>query len=336
MTDRINRRIVLEAHPEGTFRTTDLRYTEDPVAPLAEGHALIGVDVLSIDAFIRTVMDPGAYHRSLALGSTVTALGVGTVLESTVDTLAPGDQVFGPLGAQTFMAAPAGMFRKLDVSEVPASAYLGAIGMTTGLTAFFGMSEVAQIQPGDTVVVSGAAGAVGSLAGQIARLLGAGQVIGIAGGPAKCAFLVDELGFTAAIDYKNDDVAARLTELAPDGVNVMFDNVGGEILDTVLFQIARGARVVICGAISQYEQMDAVRGPSNYLKLAERRARMEGFDVTTFAAQFAEGEATMKAWLVAGNLVMREHRMHGVEQFPEALHTLLTGGHTGKLLLAIS
>jgi NADPH-dependent curcumin reductase CurA len=185
------------------------------------------------------------------------------------------------------------------------------------------------------VVVSGAAGAVGSVAGQLARLAGASRVIGIAGGPSKVAFLVDELGFDFGIDYKNEDVAKRLAELAPDGVNVMFDNVGGDILDAVLENIVEGSRVVICGAISQYQHMDQVRGPKNYLKLAERHARMEGFAVTHFHAKFAVAEAALAGWLRNGELIVREHVEHGIENFPATLDLLLTGGHTGKLLLQV-
>ena len=249
----------------------DFEFIEQVVEPLAPGMVLVEVNTLSIDAFIRTVLDEGSYHQSVKLGGTVTALGVGCVLESTVAQLVPGDHVFGPLGAQTFATLAATTLRKLDTSAVAPSAYLGALGMTTGLTAYFGIFDVGAVKPGDTVVVSGAAGAVGSVAGQLARIAGASTVIGIAGGPHKAAFLVDELGFDFAIDYKNEDVSTRLREVAPNGVNVMFDNVGGDILDAVLEQIAQGARIVICGAMSQYGQMQQVSGPRNYLKLAERR-----------------------------------------------------------------
>lgn len=332
----VNRKVVLARRPTGTPVDADFEIVDEPVAPLEPGHALVQVDVVGIDAFIRTVLDVGAYHGTASLGAAIVALGVGRVLESTDDALAPGDHVFGPLGAQRFATLPAGALRKLDVSNIGPTAYLGGLGLTTGMTAYFGIFEVGAVQPGDTVVVSGAAGAVGSMAGQLARLAGATKVIGIAGGPEKVAYLTDELHFDAAIDYKNEDVGARLLELAPDGINVFYDNVGGDILDAVLMQIVEGSRVVICGAISQYQNMDDVRGPRNYLKLAERHARMEGFAVTHFHAQFPKAEAALSSWLASGELVMHEHYEHGVDNFPASLRLLLNGGHHGKLLLRIS
>ena len=332
---QVNRKVVLRHRPHGTPLDTDFELVEEVVDPPTPGHVLVQVDVLSIDAFIRTVLDEGGYHATAHIGRAVTALGVGRIIKSNADGLEPGDHVFGPLGAQTIAALPGPALRKLDVSSVPATAYLGALGLTTGMTAYFGIFEVGAVAKGDTVVVSGAAGAVGSIAGQLARLAGAGRVIGIAGGPAKVAFLVNELGFDAAIDYKNEDVGARLRELAPHGVNVFYDNVGGDVLDAVLMEIVEGSRVVICGAISQYQQMDDVRGPRNYLKLAERHARMEGFAVTHFHSRFAEAEAELAGWLKSGELVMREHYETGVENFPAALRLLLNGGHQGKLLLRV-
>ncbi len=331
----VNRKIVLAARPSGLPVLADFRLEEEVVGDPAPGHVIVAVDTLSIDAFIRTVLDDRSYHGSVHLGSTITALGVGHVISSAAPELEPGDAVFGPLGAQTITTLPAVALRKLDVTRVPAITYLGALGLTTGLTAYFGVLEVGAVKPGDTVVVSGAAGAVGSIAGQVARIAGAERVIGVAGGPAKVAFLVDELGYDAAIDYKHDDVDARLAELAPNGIDVFFDNVGGATLDAVLMQIREGSRVVICGAISQYADMDHVTGPRNYLKLAERHARMEGFAVTHFHARFAEAEAALTDWLADGRLVVHEHHEHGIEEFPHALRTLLTGGHVGKLLLDV-
>ncbi len=330
-----NRKVVLASRPVGTPTDSDFRIDEESVGGPADGEVLVQVGTLSIDAFIRTVLDEGSYHSSVRIGGTITALGVGQVLESAFDGLVPGDHVGGPLGAQTIARLPGYALRKLNVADVAPTTYLGALGMTTGLTAYFGIVAVGAVQPGDTVVVSGAAGAVGSVAGQLARIAGAATVIGIAGGPDKIAFLVDELGFDAGIDYKHEDVGVRLRELAPNGVNVMFDNVGGDILDAVLEHIVEGSRVVICGAISQYQQMDHVQGPRNYLKLAERHARMEGFAVTHFHSRFAEAEAALTEWLLDGRLSMREHVERGIDRFPAALHMLLAGGHTGKLLLRV-
>lgn len=332
----INRKVVLVHRPQGNPLDSDFKIVDEPVAALAPGHALVEVDVLGIDAFIRTVLDEGAYHGTASIGAAVVALGVGRVLESNDDTLVPGDHVFGPLGAQTFAALPAGALRKLDVSLVAPKAYLGGLGLTTGMTAYFGIFEVGAVKPGDTVVVSGAAGAVGSMAGQLARLAGASRVIGIAGGPDKVAYLTNDLHLDAGIDYKNEDVSARLQELAPNGIDVFYDNVGGDILDAVLMQIVEGSRIVICGAISQYQNMGDVRGPRNYLKLAERHARMEGFAVTHFHAQFPTAEAALSGWLASGELVMPEHEEVGVENFPATLRLLLNGGHRGKLLLRVN
>jgi NADPH-dependent curcumin reductase len=332
----VNRKVVLRSRPTGTPLDTDFEVVDEVVESPDPGHAIVQVDVLSIDAFIRTVLDEGSYHATAHIGRAVTALGVGRVIESNVDGLGPGDHVFGPLGAQTIALMPGAALRKIDVSSVSPTTYLGALGLTTGMTAYFGIFDVGAVTAGDTVVVSGAAGAVGSIAGQLARIAGATRVIGIAGGPEKAAFLVDELGFDAAIDYKHDDVGLRLRELAPDGINVFYDNVGGDILDAVLMQIVEGSRVVICGAISQYQQMDDVHGPRNYLKLAERHARMEGFAVTHFQAHFPRAEAALRGWLKGGELVMREHYEHGVENFPATLRLLLNGGHHGKLLLRVT
>lgn len=331
----LNKKIVLKSRPGTRPEAANFEYLEEPTAELADGMLLIEVDLLGIDAFIRTTLDEGSFHRGAEIGGVIPALGVGVVLESKADGFVAGDHVFGPLCSQTHAVMPAFTMKKIDTTVAPASAYLGALGLTTGLTAYFGIVDVGQVKPGDTVVVSGAAGAVGSLAGQIARLSGASKVIGIAGGAHKSKFLVDDLKFDAAIDYKNENVAERLDELAPDGINVFYDNVGGDILDDVLMRIVEGSRIVICGGISQYENMDNVRGPKNYLKLAERHARMEGFAVFHFAAHYARAEAQLAEWLRSGELVMREQVEHGVENFPSVMNLLMTGGHYGKLLLKV-
>jgi NADPH-dependent curcumin reductase CurA len=241
-----------------------------------------------------------------------------------------------PLGVQTIATLPEIMLQPIDEKRAPITAYLGILGMTAGLTAYFGIREVGKVQAGETVVVSAAAGAVGSLAGQIARLDGA-NVIGIAGGPDKCRYLTKELGFDAAVDYKGEDVDARLRELAPEGIDVYFDNVGGPMLDIVLDQIREQARVVICGAISQYhgDMSQGVRGPKLYLRLAERHARMEGYAVSHFGAQFGPAQSELADWLAKGALKLPEHVENGIENFGATLQMLFEGGHTGKLMLAV-
>lgn len=337
MAAEINRKVILAERPEGRPGPSHFRVEEEPLAPLDDGFVRVDVSHLSIDAFIRTTLEAVSYHEGTPVGGTIVALGVGRVRESRVDGFEPGDAVYGPLGAQTVATVPGMMIQTVDEKLAPITAYLGVLGMTTGLTAFFGIREVGQVKTGDTVVVSAAAGAVGSIAGQIARLDGAKRVIGIAGGSDKCGLLTNELGFDAAVDYKGEDVDARLRELAPDGIDVYFDNVGGEILDIVLDQIREQARIVICGAISQYEgdMSKGVRGPGLYLRLAERHARMEGYAVTHFGAQFAEAAAELADWLAAGDLKMPEQIEHGVENFGKALNMLFEGGNTGKLILAV-
>ncbi len=331
-----NRKVVLAARPNGVPKPEDFRIEEKPLPPLGEGQVRVDVSHLSIDAFIRTSLEPSGFHGSVPIGGTVVALGVGRVRESRVEALPPGTGVVGPLGAQRVATLPGAMLTAVDEKRAPLTASLGVLGLTTGLTAYVGVRKVGAVRPGERFVVSGAAGAVGSVAGQIAKLDGA-RVIGIAGGPAKARHLVDALGFDAAIDYKNEDVAERLRALAPEGVDVYFDNVGGELLDVVLDQIRPGARVVICGAISQYsgDLSKGVRGPRLYLRLAERRARMEGFAVNHTPEYWAEAEAALAGWLADGRVRLPEQVEQGLERFGAALAMLFDGSHTGKLLLAV-
>lgn len=330
-----NRKIVLRSHPRGKVAPEDFGFVEDDAAPVGDGQVGVSVDYLSIDAFIRTTLDGGGFHQSAKLGGVVPALGVGTVVESRDPAFVVGDVVTGPFCSQEYAVVPAAACGKVDTNLAPATAFLGALSIATGLTAYVGMKYVAKVSGGETVVVSGAAGAVGSLAGQVAKLMGAGRVIGIAGGPEKCAFLVDELGFDAAVDYKAGDVAGRLAELAPNGVDVFYDNVGGDVLDAVLMNLAIEARVVLCGAVSQYENMADVRGPKNYLKIAERDASLLGFTIFHYADKSAEATKAMADWLRSGDIKVREHIEHGIESFPAAVRGLLDGGNTGKFLLKI-
>ncbi len=332
MAAATTRRVVLARRPEGPATLDCFRVEASELAAPQDGQLRVAAECLSVDAFIRTVLYETAYHAPVPIGATLTALGVGRVIESRSPDFAPGDGVFGPIGAQTTAVAPAAMFRRVDEKRAPLRAWIGALGLTTGLTAYMGVRAVGQVAAGDTVVVSAAAGAVGSIAAQIARLDG-GRVIGIAGGPEKCAFLTDRLGCDGAVDYRAGDVDAQLREQAPEGIDVYFDNVGGDLLDVVLDQIRPRARVVICGAISQYDHMDEVRGPSLYLRLAERHARMEGFAVNHFESRYDEAERQLADWLAGGEISMPEHVVHGIERFPEALLTMFSGGNIGKIVV---
>jgi len=336
MTAETNRKVVLAHRPNGIPDPSCFRVEQEALSPLEDAQVRIDVSHLSIDAFIRTSLEEVAYHQPVPIGGTITALGVGRVRESRSDRFAPGDAVMAPLGAQTIATLPDIMVQPIDEKRAPITAYLGVLGMTAGLTAYFGIREVGNVQSGETVVVSAAAGAVGSLAGQIARIDGA-HVIGIAGGADKCRYLTKELGFDAAVDYKGEDVDARLRELAPEGIDVYFDNVGGPMLDVILDQIREQARVVICGAISQYhgDMSQGVRGPNLYLRLAERHARMEGFAVSHFGAQFGPAQSQLADWLAEGALKLPEHIENGIENFGATLQLLFEGGHTGKLMLAV-
>jgi NADPH-dependent curcumin reductase CurA len=236
-------------------------------------------------------------------------------------------------GVQSHVVSDGRGARKVDLQRAPAATYLGALGMT-GLTAYFGLFEVGDLRDGETVVVSGAAGAVGSVAGQIAKIKGC-RVVGIAGGPEKCALLTDELGFDAAIDYRAGDVTRPLHEHCPDGIDVYFDNVGGEILDAALANLAMHARVVICGAISQYNS--APRGPRNYMMLLVRRARMQGFLVFDYPDKNAQALGELAGWVADGSLKVKEHVVRGtVDDFPETLQMLFRGENVGKLVLELT
>ena len=330
-----SRKIVLTQRPDGEPVESDFALVDSELKTLDDGEVLLKVEHLSIDAFIRTMLDDrDGHHGKIDLDAPVMALGIGRVVDSRSAELQQGDAVFGPMGAQTHVVWPAAMLRKLDESSVPARTYLGALGMTTGLTAYAGMMCVGKVQPEETVVVSAAAGAVGSMACQIARIAGA-RVIGIAGGEEKCDFLRSDIGCNDAVDYKSGNLADKLREACPEGIDVFFDNVGGEVLDAALDNIAKCARVVICGAISQYNDMTQVTGPSLYLRIPERNASMLGFTVDHYADQFPDMEADIAKWIQSGELSLPEQVEEGIENFPGALIKLMTGGHKGKLLVEL-
>jgi hypothetical protein len=329
-----NRQIRLAARPSGLPKEDDWELTSEPVPEPGDGEFVAELTHISLDPAMRGWMNDGtSYIEPVALGDVMRAGAVGRVTASNHSGFDVGDHVTAAFGVQQYVTSNGAGVIKIDTSLAPPETYLGALGMP-GLTAYFGLLDVGRAQEGDTVVVSGAAGAVGSVVGQIAKIKGC-RVIGIAGGEEKCRWITEELGFDAAIDYKSENVAAALHRHAPDRVNVYFDNVGGDVLDAVLTRIARGARIVICGAISQYNS-EQVRGPANYLALLVFRASMTGMVVFDWIARYPEAMAELAGWAADGRLIAREHIVEGgIEAFPDTLLKLFAGENTGKLVLAL-
>jgi len=329
---RKNHRFTLAARPVGLPTAKDFAFEEHELASPAEGELVVKVRYISLDPAMRGWMnDARSYIPPIKLGELMRAAGVGEVVESRHPGFAVGDRVSGVFGVQEYVVSSGAGLAPVD-PRVPLPVMLSALGMP-GLTAYFGLLDVGRPVAGNTVVVSGAAGAVGSVVGQIAKIHGC-RAVGIAGGAEKCRYLT-ELGFDAAIDYKATDVKAALREQCPKGIDVYFDNVGGPILDAALTQLARGARVVICGAISQYNNTTPVVGPSNYLSLLVNRASMTGMVVFDYAARYADAVREMAQWIAAGKLSSREDIVRGIEQFPTALLKLFSGENHGKLVLEV-
>ncbi len=330
----VNRQVRLAARPSGLPGPSDWEVTTEPVPQAGPGQFVVTVSHLSVDPAMRGWMNAGtSYIPPVEIGAVMRAGAIGQVVTSEHPGFAVGDHVYGAFGVQEYAVSDGQGVIKLDTAVAEPATHLGALGMT-GLTAYFALLDVGRIREGDTVVVSGAAGAVGSVAGQIAKIKGC-RVIGIAGGEEKCRMLVEELGFDAAIDYKSENVRTALREHAPGGVDVYLDNVGGDVLDAVLTRLARGARIVISGAVSQYNA-DRVQGPANYLSLLVARASMTGMVVFDYADRYAEATAELAGWVREGRLVCREHVVRGsVTDFPHVLLMLFTGQNTGKLVLAL-
>jgi hypothetical protein len=330
-----SRRLVLAARPSGMVEGGTTRMETHPVPDAGPGEAVVRVRYLSIDPTIRTWMDdaPG-YLPPIAIGETVRGGGIGEVVHSNSERYAPGDMVFGMLGWQDYAVADEVAPMQVIPSEVDPLLALGVLGVT-GVTGYFGMTDVGRVGPGDTVVVSGAAGATGSIAGQVAKIRGAERVIGIAGSAEKCAWIVDELGFDGAVNYRSDNVARALRTMCPDGIDLYYDNVGGEILDICLAQLALRGRVVMCGAISVYNEAERPPGPKNLFNLIVKRARMEGFLLLDYLDRFPEAHADLLTWLLDGRLHHAEHVVDGLENAPDALNLLFTGGNRGKVIVKL-
>ena len=328
----INIRYVLAARPSGAASEQHFRREELPVQQLEEGEVLIKVHYISLDPAMRGWMNAGTtYVKGVEIGAVMRAFGAGEVVLSKHPDYAIGQMVTGLLGVQHYAVEKGANLTTVNTAEVPLSWYLGLLGMP-GLTAYFGLLDKANPKSGETVLVSGAAGMVGSLVGQIAKIKGC-KVAGIAGGPEKCAYLLEDLGWDIAIDYKHTpDMVARLQETLPEGINVFFDNVGGDILNAALTRLAIGCRIVICGAISQYNQSTPI-GPSNYLKIVSARATLSGIIVFDYFGRANEAINDISTWVKEGKIKYREHIIPGIEQFPDSLNKLFTGEHQGKLLI---
>ncbi|RFP15156.1 NADP-dependent oxidoreductase [Duganella sp. BJB488] len=329
----------LAARPVGMVKDSDWQQVSEPVREPADGEVVVKVLYLSLDPAMRGWMNEGkSYIAPVAIGEVMRAGGVGVVVASKSPDFAVGDYVQGGTGVQRYWVGPAGDkrhgFRKVDPKLAPLPTYLNTLGMP-GMTAYFGLIESGQPKAGETVVVSGAAGAVGQTVGQVAKQLGC-RVVGIAGGKDKCDFVVKQLGFDACIDYEGGSVKDGLKEHCPNGVDVYFDNVGGDILDTVLTRINLKARIVICGAISQYNNTTPVKGPANYLALLVNRARMEGIVVFDYADRYHLGIAALGRWMKEGKVKSKEDIVQGLEHFPQALNMLFEGKNFGKLVLQVA
>jgi NADPH-dependent curcumin reductase CurA len=331
----VNAQCRLAARPVGLPEPDDWSHVEEPAPEPGDGEFRVRVEHLSIDPAMRSWMNAGrSYVPPVDVGEVMRAAGIGRVIDSNHPDYAVGEHVYGVFGVQRYAVSDGRGVTRVDTQLAPAPVHLGVLGLS-GLTAYFGLLDIGRPEPGQTVVVSGAAGSVGSIAGQIARIRGC-RAVGIAGGPDKCRWLVDELGFDAAVDYKAGDLRSQLKEAAPDRVDVFFDNVGGEVLDQVLLRLARGARVVISGSISQYNATEAPRGPSNYMQLLVMRASMTGFVIFDFAARYAEGAAQLAKWLESGELRSREDVVEAdVDGFPDVLLRLFRGENKGKLVMAL-
>lgn len=330
----LNKQIRLAARPVGLPKDSDWEFVTENAPEIGDGEVLVQVHYASLDPAMRGWMNDGkSYIAPVGIGEVMRAGTVGEVVASNNPGFAVGDYVSGMLGIQQYGVSNGKDLSKVDPNLASLENYLGGLGMP-GLTAYFGLLDVGAVKEGDTVLVSGAAGAVGSLVGQIAKIKGA-RAVGIAGGADKCKYVVEELGFDACVDYKSESFLSDLKGPLSTGVDIYFDNVGGEILDIALARLNRHARVIICGAISQYNNTTPVRGPQNYLNLLVQHARMEGFVVFDYAARYGEGIKELASWHAAGKLKFKTHMESGVENFPGVLLKLFSGENFGKLVLKI-
>ncbi len=331
-----NRQITLAARPSGLPKETDFALAEAPMPSPGEGEALVKIVWLSVDPYMRPRMAArGSYARAVEIGEVMVGGTVGRVIESRSSALRPGDYVEGDLGWQEYAVAPAERLRKLDPALAPVSTALGVLGMP-GLTAYFGLLDICHPRAGETVVISGAAGAVGSVVGQIAKICGC-RAVGIAGSDEKIRWITEELGFDGGFNYKTaKSYTRKLRELCPNGVDIYFDNVGGDITDAVIWQINDGARISVCGQISQYNNDQLSTGPRWLAQILMKQAKIEGFLVFKWADRYPEALRQMADWIRVGKLKYREQFTEGLASAPQAFIGMLQGENIGKQLVKIS
>lgn len=326
--------ILLNKRPDPAINEETFTFETREARELRDGDIQVSIDYVSIDPAMRSWIDPApSYVPPVELGAVMRAATVGTVNKSRHPDFQVGETVEGFLGAQSVYSGPGKLATKIDTQGVDAKDYLGGMG-GTGLAAYFGLLKVGELKPGDQVLISAAAGAVGHVAVQIAKLKGA-FVVGLAGGAKKCNTVIDTYGADDCIDYKSDDVALRISELFPNGVDVYFDNVGGPILEAALDNLAMGARVVVCGAIGEYDNLDSVRAPKNYLNLIGAGAKMQGVLNMHWVKQYPAARAELSEWRSEGKLHFTTQVETGLESFPRTLSMLFNGGNTGKLILQV-
>jgi hypothetical protein len=335
MTQRINHQWRLAARPLGRINETDFQWAEEPVPELKDGQVLVRNLYLSLDPANRGwVREEGSYMAPIPLGSVMLGGAVGVVEESRNPNFQAGDNVQGLLGWQEYAVSDGSGLNKLPNNPaIPLTAYLGLFGHI-GLTAYFGLLDITNPKPGETLVVSAAAGAVGSIVGQIGKIKGC-RVVGIAGSDEKCKWIVGELGFDAAINYKTENIREALKRTCPNGIDIYFENVGGEILDAVLAQINLGARISVCGMISQYNATAPVPGPYNLINILTKRAKMQGFIVLDYMPRAQEAIPELIKWHIEGRLKYRVDVVVGLKEAPRALNKLFDGSNQGKLIIKV-
>lgn len=336
MGEGINRQFLVAARPQGMVKESDFEYHEAEIPEPGDGEVLVRTELIAVEPAMRGQMENRSdYAAPLEIGDVMRSGAGGHVVKSNNPKFKVGDMVTGQFGFQDYALSDGKTPAMSKVADgVPLDAAMSVLS-GTGFTSYQGMLEIGQPKEGDQVLVSGAAGAVGTIAGQLAKIHGA-YVVGIAGSDEKCKFLVDELGFDGAINYKSEDVAQRVPELLPDGIDIYYDNVGGEILDIALANIRLNARVVICGGISRYNKSGPIPGPVNYFNLVYKRAKMEGFIVVDRVHKFAEWGEIMGKWIAEGKLKYKVDTIEGFENIPKGLIRLFTGENTGKQLIRIA